>query len=374
MTNRERMLAILSGKSPDRVPWIPRLLLWYNAQKRAGTLPERYRDWSLREIEQDLGLGNPARDGKIYRTELRGVDVKETKLDDMETLTEYITPVGTVSTLFRGNETLRTLGIQDMQVEFILKGPEDYAVGGYIIEHTDYIPTYDEYAAYEREVGDDGYPMISAGDCPFHDWLRIQAGYNNGYYHLYDYQNEVERLFAVKERQDREVVWPIILESPAKLILHGVHHSSMMTPPPMYERYILPYYQEFSPMLRARGKTLAMHADNDTRAILSLMKEAGYGMAECFVNHPMVPTTLAEAREAWGNDVIIYGGVPAIILDDAFSEDEFEAYMEDLFRTIAPGDAFILGVSDNVMPQSNIERLRRITQMVEERGNYPISA
>ncbi len=374
MTNRERLLAIMSGRAPDRIPWIPRLLLWYNAHKKAGTLPERYRDWNLRDIERDLGVGTPARDGHIFRTELRGVEVRRRWLNEMELLTEYVTPVGTVNTLFRGSQLLREMAIQDLQVEFMLKRREDYAVVTYIIEHTDYIPTYEEYEAYEREVGEDGYPMVQCGDCPFHHWMRALVGYNHAYYHLNDYPNEVERLLAVMEQRDREIVWKLMTDSPARLILHGVHFSSQMTPPPIFRRFILPYYQELSALLRARGKTLALHADNDTREILALIEQAGYGMAECFATHPLVQTTLAEARAAWGDRVIIWGGVPSVILEEPYSDEQFEVYMEDLFRTIAPGDAFILGVADNVMPGARIERLRRITEMVEEFGSVPASA
>lgn len=46
--------------------------------------------------------------------------------------------------------------------------------------------------------------------------------------------------------------------------------------------------------------------------------------------------------------------------------------MHNVFRTIAPGDAFILGVADNVMPNARLDRLERITEMVEEWGYYPI--
>jgi hypothetical protein len=79
-----------------------------------------------------------------------------------------------------------------------------------------------------------------------------------------------------------------------------------------------------------------------------------------------------EARAAWGNDVIIFGGVPSIILEPGFPEAEFEAYMRNLFRVIAPGDAFILGVSDNVMPTSLIERVEQISELVEQHGSYPV--
>jgi uroporphyrinogen-III decarboxylase len=148
-----------------------------------------------------------------------------------------------------------------------------------------------------------------------------------------------------------------------------------MTPPKLFERYITPYYQKIAPQLHARGKLLAYHADDDSKAILRQVKDAGFDMAECFATAPLVTVTLREARQAWGSDVIIFGGVPSIILEeDVMTDAAFETYMQDVFRTIAPGDAFILGVADNVMPRSKIERVERITQLVDELGRYPVSA
>jgi hypothetical protein len=95
-------------------------------------------------------------------------------------------------------------------------------------------------------------------------------------------------------------------------------------------------------------------------------------MVETFTTAPMVSCTLEEARAAWGNEVIIWGGVPSVILEDTFTEEQFEDYMRNIFDTIAPGDAFILGVADNVMPAAKIERIARISEMVEELGNYPV--
>jgi uroporphyrinogen-III decarboxylase len=126
----------------------------------------------------------------------------------------------------------------------------------------------------------------------------------------------------------------------------------------------MPYYQDVAALLRSRGKTLCLHGDNDTRQILSQIERAGFGMVECFVTAPMVATTLAEARAAWGNRVIIWGGVPSVILEEPYTDDQFEAFMEDMFHTVATGDTFILGVADNVMPDAKIERIRRITEMV----------
>jgi uroporphyrinogen-III decarboxylase len=372
MTNRERLLAIMDGKSPDRIPWIPRMRLWWTYHLNHGTLPEKYRGWRLRDIERDLGLGTPARDGRIFRKSYRGTDVVVT-LEGMDIITRYITPVGTVSSRFRRTAELDLAGIEPLQVEALVKRPEDYDVMMYLVENTQYHPCYDEYLAYEEKIGDDGYPMVAIGDAPLHWFLQIVTGYERGYYDLFDHTQKVERLLQAVAQKEREELWPIVVQSPARLFLHGVHLDSQVTPPDMFEKYITPYYQAFTQQLHRHGKVLSMHADNDSRLILKHLEAAGYDMQECFTTYPLVSCTLQEARDTWGSRMIIWGGVPSIMLeDDTCSDAEFEAYMMDVFRTIAPGDAFILGVADNVTGPSKLERVIRIGEMVAAYGTYPI--
>jgi uroporphyrinogen-III decarboxylase len=374
MTNRQRILAVLDGRAPDRVPWIPRLRLWYEAHLGDGTLPVEYRGCSLREVERDLFGGTAAREGAVFRSRLEGVDVRTRSLSDMETLTEYVTPVGTLTARRRSTEQFRRQGIRDVQTEFLLKRREDYAVMEYVIEHTVCTPVFEEYEQYEREIGEDGYPMVHCGDCPFHYWMQALAGYDQAFYHLNDFPDAVERLLGVMADHLKATVWRAMLDSPARLLVHGHHLSSQMTPPPLFTRYILPYYRELAPQMRARGKVLALHADGDTSQILSHIEQAGFGMAECFATAPMVGATLAEARAAWGDRVIVWGGIPSSILEDPYTDEQFERYMDDLFDTIAPGKAFILGIADNAMPGSSLHRIRRVAEIVEERGRYPVGA
>ncbi len=371
MTNRERLLAILEGKHPDRIPWIPRLDIWYRAQKNRGTLPARFNGMSLRELEQALRLGTPARQGQVHRVEYKNMEVV-VREEGLDTITEYVTPRGTLRARKSQSQYEVDSGIvEKLPVESPLKRAEDYDVWMHVVENTTFIPTYDEYEAYDRQIGDDGLPMVAVGDCPFHYWLKDLAGYQQGFLHLADFPHRVERLLDLLAEKDREL-WEIVAGSPARLILHGLHLSSQFTPPAYFDKYITPYYQEFSRLLHDHGKSLTMHADNDTSAILSHIKEAGFDMVECFVCAPMAKVTLEEARATWGSSMIIWGGVPASILEETYPEEKFETYMVDLFHTIAPGDAFILGVSDNVMTNSMLSRIERITEMVESHGNYPV--
>ena len=215
-------------------------------------------------------------------------------------------------------------------------------------------------------------PFVIGGDVPFHEFGLRLAGYAEVFYQLADHGPQAEHLFKVMEQVERERQWPVLADSPAVLIRHGANFDSQMTPPPMFEKYIKPYYHDLSRLLHARGKTLAYHADDDARLILGLIKESGFDMAECFTSAPMASVTLAEARAVWGTDVIIWGGVPSVILEETTPDDEFEDYLRDVFEVVAPGDAFILGVADNVMPRAKIERVERISEMVEEYGGYPI--
>jgi uroporphyrinogen-III decarboxylase len=373
MTNRQRLLSVLGGSPPDRVPWIPRLEIWYVAHRLAGTLPPEFEGMRLREIERALGVGTPARTGRVFTTRIRDVDTVQRR-DGLLNTVEHITPYGTVSYTQKRTPDLDRLGIQPLVVEKMLKRPEDYDAVTYLFENTEFYPCYEEYEAYDREIGDDGLPMVSIGDVPFHHFLADLAGYERAYLDLFDFPDRVERLLRTIEAVYRERMWPLVAKSPAKLVLHGAHFSSQTTPPDYYDRFITPYTRDFTEYMHRHGKTVAQHADNDTKEILGQLADSGYDMQECFVTAPMVPCTLKEARQRWGARMIIWGGLPSVMLEPSVSDERFNAYMRDLFRTIAPGDAFILGVADNVMPTSMISRIRQVTEMVQEMGAYPVAA
>ena len=373
MTERERQLAVLNGESPDRVPWMPRLELWYTAQYLAGTLPPEFKGKRLGDIQKALGVGSSARTGYVVTSRIKGVEIIERR-KGMETITEYVTPVGTVSKMHKRTDGMDRNGIGGLEVEHLIKGPDDYGPVTYIVENTEYYPAYEQFEAYDKDIGDRGLPIVHVGHVPFHSFVKDLTGYQKGYLELFDSPDKVENLVQTMDQCMKERLWPLLAASPATVFLGGAHCSSQTTPAPYFDQYMLPYMQEFADFMHAHGKKVAHHADNDTSEILEQLKASRYDMQECFVTSPMVPCTLKQAREGLGDKVVIFGGIPSVILEPGFSDEQFEEYMDDVFRTIAPGDAIILGVADNVMPTSIISRVKRISEMVEERGTYPISA
>jgi hypothetical protein len=214
--------------------------------------------------------------------------------------------------------------------------------------------------------------MVQMTFSPFWDFLEVFAGFDNAYYHLSDYKSEVGHLLKVMEEVYRERLWPVVANSPAQMILTDAHLSSQLTPPRLFEQFLLPYHRDLSALLHSRGKCPVLHADADTTHILNHIERGGWEMVECFVTAPMVPMTLEKARQAWGTRMIIWGGIPSVLLSASTPEDVFRAYVEDVFKVVAPGDAFILGIADNAMPDSLIERVAWVSDFVEAQGTYPL--
>jgi hypothetical protein len=372
MTNRQRFMAVLKSETPDLLPWFPRLEIWYEANRLERTLPERYQGVSLVDIYRKLGMGFHDRDlanCAIFQIQLRGVDVK-TEEGEKGIRTIYRTPLGSVSTLLSTTEEMRRKGIRGLEVEHLIKGPEDYAPVEYIIAHTEIIPTYENYLATEANLGEDGIVFPYLGQDPMDRILQELIGYNLAYYHLADYPEKVDHLYqALCEHYLK--IQAIALDSPATLLRHGEHFDSFMTPVRIFNKYMLPYFQPFAEKLHARGKYLACHADADSSKLLQSIVDCGFDVADCFVTIPMVPLTIERSRAVFGSKVIIWGGIPSILLEETTSDQEFDDYVLDLFRKIIPANRFILGLADNVMPSSKIERVERVQNMIKDWHRYP---
>jgi uroporphyrinogen-III decarboxylase len=372
MTHRQRLVAALERREPDWIPWFPRLEIWYEANLNAGTLPSRYQGIDLAEIYRLLGMGRPGRDPikrRVFYTQ-QNVDMHVTNLEDGQ-LTECHTPYGSVSRRLQISPELRQKGVEPIEVEHLIKGPEDYAPVEYIYEHTDIMPCYEAYMAYELELGEEGIPFVFMGQDPMSHILVNLIGYNDAYYHLADYPEKVDHLYrALCDYYQR--VQQIVLESPARLIMHGQHFDSGMTPPRLFRKYMVPYFQPLAQALHGRGKWLAAHADADTSRLMHEVLDCGFDVLDCFVTAPMVPLTMAQARTVFREKVTLWGGIPSVLLESSFSENEFRQALFDLFAAVAPGRAIILGVADNVMPESSIERIEFVSRLVETGGQYPL--
>jgi len=96
-------------------------------------------------------------------------------------------------------------------------------------------------------------------------------------------------------------------------------------------------------------------------------------IAEAICPQPMTKCTISEIKKAFKDKVTIFGGVPSVVLEEeSMTDEEFEAFMRRLFKEIAPGYRFILGVADTVPANAKFSRIKRIGEMVNEWGTLPM--
>jgi 5-methyltetrahydrofolate--homocysteine methyltransferase len=89
----------------------------------------------------------------------------------------------------------------------------------------------------------------------------------------------------------------------------------------------------------------------------------------------MTKVDIAEYYARWRDRLTIMGGIPeSVMLEETASEAEFEAFLDHLFESVAPGDRLILGVADSVPPGAVFERLVRLGERIESEAKLPLSA
>jgi len=192
------------------------------------------------------------------------------------------------------------------------------------------------------------------------------------YLEMYDHPQEMRQLCEDMEPYFDQLS-RVIANSPAEVIIFGANYDEMITYPPFFKDHILPYLRRFADFFHAKGKLLLSHCDGENQSLLDLIANSGMDIAEAICPQPMTKVTISDVKKAFKGKVTIFGGVPSVaLLEESMSDAEFEKFMKNLFREIAPGDRFILGVADTTPPDARFERLFRITEMVEEWGKLPM--
>jgi hypothetical protein len=395
-THRRRMLAVLAGEPVDRLPWVPRLDLWYNARRRAGTLPPRFRDASLRELVDALGWGYHAvipnfkelrssedevhRALGIYnlrtmpvRTEFDGVHVRALRRGD-ETRVEYETPAGSVSTTVLYDESMRRAGITITHItEYPIKSPADYRPVSYLFEAARVEGSFDGYREFQEYVGERGLAVgfLSLAASPMHLLQRELLPLERFFLELYDHPAELARCAESVGGYFRRL-FAVAAESPAEVLLLGANYDARVTYPPFFREHIQPWLAELAELLHPRRKHLLTHTDGENRGLLNCYLDGRIDIADSVCPQPMTSLSLAEVRERFGGRITIMGGIPSVILlRDSMSDRQFAEFLDRFFDELGAGDHLIPGISDTTPPAAELDRLLEIARRIERFGPGP---
>ena len=375
MNHRDLALAAMRGQPIDHIPFIARMELWYEFHRNGGTLPTPYQNASLWDIQRDLGIGIfgfGAWSASCYRLIHHDVEIGTSVEGDLST-TQYHTPYGTLTCRDRMSVELRDAAGTAARIEYPFKGLQDYDALRFFVEHTQVVDNYEAYGRFVNDIGIDGLAVPYTGHLAAHQLMIFFMGYETFYYQLHDHPTQLETLIGALTEQQRQI---LILAAgcPAQAIEVGGNYDEQMTPPPIFDTFFAPFYREAREILTRGDKVLVVHGDGEMRVLLEKLMDCGIQVVEALTPKPMTSIDLAETRRLWGDQVAMWGGIPSTILTSTYTDDEFQCYMEELFRTLAPGDRFILGFGDNVPTDALFHRIQWVARFWADQGGYPLAA
>ena len=359
MTHRERILAATRKQPADRLPFFH---YWRHCQT----------GWAEREC-RNRGMGmNMTR--PPYVEKLHGVEVTERRaVVEGRPITRrtFSTPLGSVyedeyresgAGQWKLNRSWK--GHQAWTTERMIKGPEDYKVVKYLVEHTEYAADYFPIEQAIEWMGEEGVVIDGLPHSPMQMLMIHWIGSEEGrfFYHLADYPELGEELYQAVSAS-RKPLYEIAAKSPAPIALCGDNIDGVLVNPTLFRKYFMPEYEKQGRVLHEHGKLMAVHMDGRIGVLKDLVGETPIDIVEALHPIPMGDLSIAEALSAW-KDKAIWLGFPGSIYE--LGPQATTRFALDLLREIVPGERLVIAMStENQVTNANLCALTAVLENAE---------
>ncbi|MCX7705397.1 MAG: hypothetical protein N2115_03970 [bacterium] len=363
MTRKELNLAIFEGKA-NSVLWQPRLETWILYHRAKGSLPEKFSGLTNLEIYDKLGcsIRYGAHAGLMYYYDCY-VETFERKVDENHIEFVMRTEKGDLKTVYQVVPGGMGYGDNCRIVEFPVKTVEDLKILTYLMNHRNSAAVPELFKEAANRVGKRAEPTVFLTSTGFTDLIKVYAGLLNTYYLLSDYPSEFEEYIEACNERDMRVAKEV-LKLPCRIFNLGDHTTNEFTPPPILKKYVIPRWKKISQLMSKNNRFVHSHWDGNSRLILPYLKESGLHGVEALTPVPMCDMTLEEIKEAT-EGMVVLDLVPAIFFLPSFPLKELLSFTEKVIDMFAP--RLILGVSDEISPPGEIERIEAISELIEKR-------
>jgi hypothetical protein len=350
-------LAVFRGLDPGGVLWQPRLEFWYAVNKKRGTLPAHFADADILDV-YDYCHASVRYFGSGLRVRYKNVQVSSQWLDEKRVRNTWETPVGTLTDVTHYDEW----NLPAHLTEYKLKRPEDFRALEYMLQDEEW---YWDQQAYEDDVR-----RIGARGCPQFYWRRspIQGlfvehmGLEAAILMMYDRPAVIGRHVEAQSAAD-DRLYDVLCRCPVQILNFGENIDAHMDPPTVWLKHHIPYYRKRTEQLHAADKYVHIHIDGSMRPLLPYLRDCPWDGIEAATPVPQGDVTVDEIKRGLG-DLVLLDGIPALFFLPTFPVEELVDCTKRLVELFYP--RLVLGISDEIPPDGDIERVRLVGELVQD--------
>jgi len=292
MTIREDLTVVLNGETPEQTPLT--IYDWFLTNPRYD-----FEEWRPL-FDRGLGLSMDCDLMRLVEHGVKSTVKVEIEGDRRYTISRKETPVGALQCV-----TVNSVSAPRMiewHHEYWIKGPRDYKIRQWIVEHTEVVPQYDIFEEAEEKVGDRGVTIVDAGRTPA---MSIMVDYAGEHRFALDVALEVDELFELYEAQ-KKLFWEVnsaVAAGPGCFVKWNENLTISMLGPRRYAELLMPVYREVVPVLERAGKRVMVHYDGQLNAIVDQVAQAPFHIIESLTEPPEGDMRYDECRAAWPDKV-----------------------------------------------------------------------
>lgn len=363
MSPRQRVEAALLGHTSDMIPFTI-----YANHLPTGAVERQLRNEGLCLVQ---------RQPSVYQVESPNTTTEKTHFtapDGTQRIRTTIqTPAGALTAVRRlapvGRNPLdQVMPWTSWRQEYPFKGPADYDPLISMIVDRCYRPNYEVVQAQMQLLGDDAIMRAQLPYSPLQEIIYNLLGVEQFALEWRERRALVLQLYDALT-EDRRKIYPLVAQSPTLIANYGGNVSPEVVGLERFERYILPHYDEAADILHTHGKLLGVHFDANVRLLAPGIARSKIDYIEAFTPAPGSDMTLAEARAAWP-DKIIWINVPSMV--HLQPPAVIAETTRQLLRQAAPGDRFLIGITEDVPADRWPQTFTLILRTIHEMGRLPI--
>ena len=377
MTLRQRILTLLRGECPDRMPWMADLSWWhachggershYTGKGMTPDLDPRHMGFEgYVQLHRDLGSGLYPWCEDVFETWYEGEEIERTRREEGEMVyEEWRTPLGTLMGIWKKMDCCTA------HLKYPVTTPAELKILRFIFERTRHQPQANDYAKLRTKdaaIGELGLVVPTFPSAPlsqmFGDWM----GVTGTIYGFYEAPEEMQKTLDCIAEANEEG-FQACLKSLAVLFsfndnISGVNYGHF------FELYSMPYYSRKAAEVHAAGKYCYLHTDGSLRGLLPKVAATGVDAAEAVTPQPVGDIAIEDLRDGVGERMILWGGLPGAMFAPPFNWPKVEAHVRRVVAAQKRSGRFVLGVADLVPPNGDITFVSRISELMDEIGWY----